>query len=41
MDEMASDAGKINESGSELSEIADKMKASIDDIGSQIDQFTV
>ena len=41
MDEMSTGARKINESGTELSEISDKMKDSINDIGGQIDQFTV
>ena len=41
MDEMSEDAKKISQSGSELSEIADKMKDSIHEIGGQIDQFTI
>ena len=41
MDEMSVGARKINESGSELSQISEQMKDSITDIGGQIDQFTV
>ncbi len=41
MDEMTAGVKKINESGSDLSNIADKMKNSISDIGEQINQFTV
>ena len=41
MDEMSIGARKINESGSELSQISEQMKDSITDIGGQIDQFTV
>ena len=41
MDEMAVGAKKISESGTELSQISEKMKDSIMDMGTQIDQFTV
>ena len=41
MDEMTAGVKKINESGSDLSSITAKMKNSINDIGSQIGQFTV
>ena len=41
MDEMATGAKRINESGEELSEIVNKVKDSIAEIGEQIDQFTV
>jgi len=41
MEEMAVGAKKINETGAALSEIAEKMKNSIGQIGTQIDQFKV
>lgn len=41
MEEMSIGAVKINETGAALSVIADKMKSSINQIGDQIDQFTV
>ena len=41
MEEMAVGAKKINETGAALSEIAEKMKNSIEQIGTQIDQFKV
>lgn len=41
MDEMSIGARRISESGTELSEISEKMKDSITDMGEQIDQFTV
>jgi len=41
MEEMSIGAKKINETGSALSEIAGKMQNSIEQIGSQIDQFKV
>ena len=41
MEEMAIGAKKINETGAALSAIADKMRSSITQIGTQIDQFKV
>ncbi len=41
MDEMATGAKRINESGEELSEIVNRVKDSINEIGEQINQFTV
>jgi len=41
MEEMSIGAKKINETGASLSEIAGKMQNSINQIGSQIDQFKV
>ena len=41
MDEMAIGARRINDSGEELSEIVNKVKDSITEIGEQINQFTV
>ena len=41
MAQMGMSAGKINDAGSALSEIAGVMKKSINDIGSQVDSFTV
>ncbi len=41
MDEMKAGAKKINETSSMLSEISGRMNESIDDIGCQVDQFTV
>ena len=41
MDEMAVGARRINDSGEELSEIVNKVKDSIAEIGEQINQFTV
>ena len=41
MDGMTAGVKKINESGSDLSSITAKMKSSIDEIGGQINQFTV
>ena len=41
MDEMAVGAKRINDSGEELSQIANKVKDSINEIGGQINQFTV
>ena len=41
MDEMAVGARKINETGSVLTEVADRMKNSIVKIGKQIDEFKV
>ena len=41
MEEMAIGAKKINETGAALSAIADKMRTSISQIGTQIDQFKV
>ncbi len=41
MEEMSIGAKKINETGASLMEIADKMQNSIDQIGTQIDQFKV
>jgi methyl-accepting chemotaxis protein len=41
MDEMSIGAKRINENGSELSQISTEMKDSIAEIGGQIDQFTV
>ncbi len=41
MEEMAIGAKKINETGAALSVIAEKMRSSITQIGSQIDQFKV
>ncbi|MBO4534251.1 MAG: HAMP domain-containing protein [Treponema sp.] len=41
MDEMASGARRINETGTVLTEVADRMKDSIIKIGKQIDEFKV
>lgn len=41
MSEMGTSAGRINEAGSALSEIAGVMKHSISDIGNQVDSFKV
>ena len=41
MEEMSIGAKKINETGAALSEIAGKMQGSINQIGTQIDQFKV
>ena len=41
MDEMSIGAKRINESGEDLSSIANRVKDSITEIGEQIDQFTV
>ena len=41
MDNMASGARKINETGSELVTISSKLKNAIDGIGEQINQFQV
>ena len=41
MEEMSIGAKKINETGSTLSSLASGLDKSIDDIGIQIDQFTV
>ncbi len=41
MEEMTNGARKINETGVALSEISKQVKQSIDDIGGQIDKFTV
>lgn len=41
MDEMSIGAKRINENGTELSQISTQMKDSIAEIGGQIDQFTV
>ena len=41
MDEMAVGAKKINDTGSALSNIAGKMRDSIDEIGEQVDKFKV
>lgn len=41
MDEMLTGAKKINETGSSLSEIAGHVGTSINEIGNQVDQFTV
>lgn len=40
-DEMPDGAKRINESGEQLSEIVSRVKDSINEIGNQIDQFTV
>lgn len=41
MDEMSVGAKKINETNTVLSDVANKMKDSIQTIGNQIDQFKV
>ena len=41
MDEMAIGAQKINETGSVLTEVSDRVKDSIIKIGNQIDEFKV
>ena len=41
MEEMSIGAGKINETGSELSDISSKLKNSIKEIGNEIDLFKV
>ena len=41
MEEMSIGAQKINDTGASLTEIAGKMRSSIDQIGAQIDQFKV
>ena len=41
MDEMSVGARKINETGEALRGISQQVKVSIDEIGSQIDKFTV
>ena len=41
MSQMSLNAGKINDAGSALGDIAGVMKQSISDIGEQVDRFTV